>query len=129
MAEAFLKRYGSDRFEAHSAGLRPGDINPLTVAVMGELGYDLAGYRSKGLDEYLGKAFFQYLIIMCAQAEKDCPKLWPGICERLSWNVEDPAAYEGSEEEKLSKFREVRDQIEQLVTTWVAKNTGPQRAC
>ena len=58
MAEAFLRRYGGDRFEAHSAGLRPGEIDPMTVKVMAEKGYDLSCHRSKGFQEYLGKSSF-----------------------------------------------------------------------
>lgn len=124
MAEAFLGRYGGERFEAHSAGLAPAEIDPLTVRVMSERGYDLSGQRSKGIDEYLGKVLFQHLIIMCAEAEKDCPRIWPGASERLFWPVKNPSATEGSEEERLAAFRRVRDQIEQLVRDWVAEQTA-----
>jgi arsenate reductase (thioredoxin) len=119
MAEAFLRRWGEDRFEAHSAGLRPGEIHPLTVRVMAERGYDLSGHRSKGFKEYLSKVLFQYLIVMCSEAEPDCPTVWPGVSARLSWPVEDPATAEGSEEERLARFRVARDQIEQLVRDWI----------
>ncbi len=62
---------------------------------MAELGYDLSGQWSKGIDQYLGKVFFRYLIIMCAEAEAGCPKVWPGVSERVSWSIEDPTALEG----------------------------------
>jgi arsenate reductase (thioredoxin) len=119
MAEAFLRRHGGSRFEAHSAGLKPGEIDPMTVQVMAERGYDLSDQGSKGFEQYLGKVLFQYLIIMCAEAERDCPKVWPGVSERLSWPVDDPASAEGSEEDRLREFRAARDQIEQLVKDWV----------
>ena len=128
MAEAFLRRYGGDRFEVHSAGLSPQAINPLTVRVMQERGYDLSGHASKGIKEYLGKVLFQYLITVCAEAEKSCPTVWPGVSHRLHWLFEDPAAFEGSEEERLAKFREVRDQIERKVKEWVAERSATPAA-
>ena len=121
MAEAFLRRFGGDRFEVHSAGLSPRDIDPLTIQVMHEKGYDLSRHTSKGIKEYLGKVLFQYLITVCAEAEKSCPTVWPGVSHHLHWLFEDPAAFEGSEEERLAKFREVCDQIERKVRDWVAE--------
>lgn len=119
MAEAFLNGYAGDRYEVHSSGLKPQPINPLTIRVMQEKGYDLSGSRSKGIEQYLGKVLFQYLITVCADADRDCPQTWPGVSRRLYWPFEDPAAFEGPEEEKLAKFREVRDQIEQKVREWL----------
>lgn len=121
MAEAFLRRYGGDRFEAHSAGLRPGEIDPMTVKVMAEKGYDLSCHRSKGFQEYLGKVLFQYLIIMCTEAERDCPSVWPGVSTRLTWPVDDPAAPAPSKEEQLARFRAARDRIEDMVKSWVTE--------
>ena len=66
----------------------------------------------------LGKVVFQYLIILCAEVERNCPTVWPSVSERLFWPVEDPTALEGSEEGGLVKFRVVRDRIEQLVKAW-----------
>ena len=126
MAEAFLRRYGGDDFEVHSAGLDPQGLNPLTVRVMQERGYDLSLHASKGIKEYLGKVLFQYLITVCAEAERSCPTVWPGVSHRLRWLFEDPAAFAGSEEERLAKFREVRDQIERKVKDWVAEQSRTQ---
>jgi arsenate reductase (thioredoxin) len=120
MAEAFLRKYGGDRFEAHSAGLEPKGLNPLTVKVMDEVGIDISNQRSKGVNEYLGKALFEYLITVCDDAEKNCPTVWPGINKRMHWSFDDPAALEGTQEEKLAKFREIRDRIEQKVRDWLA---------
>jgi arsenate reductase len=88
---------------------------------MQEKGYDLSLHRSKGIKEYLGKVLFQYLVTVCAEADKSCPSVWPGVSQRLYWPFEDPAAFEGSEEEKLAKFREVRDQVERRVKEWVGE--------
>ncbi|MGO8942191.1 MAG: arsenate reductase ArsC [Syntrophobacteraceae bacterium] len=119
MAEAFLRKYAGKHFEAYSAGLAPSSINPYTERVMREIGIDLSGQRSKSVKEFLGKMSFRYLITVCAEAEANCPTTFPGVSYRLSWPFDDPAAAGGSEEEKLQKFREVRDQIEKRIKLWL----------
>jgi arsenate reductase (thioredoxin) len=119
MAEAFLRKYGAERFEAYSAGLEPKEINLLTIRVLQEAGLDISGQRSKGVNEYLGKVLFQYLITLCDDAEKNCPTVWPGVNQRLHWSFEDPAKTQGTEEEKLASFRQVRDQMEQKIINWI----------
>ena len=121
MAEAFLRKYGGEYFEPHSAGLEPRGLNSLTVEVMKEVGIDISGQKSKGVDVYLGKMLFQYLITVCDDAEKNCPTTWPGINRRMHWSFEDPARFEGTEEQKLAKFREVRDLIEKKIEAWVVE--------
>ncbi|MEN6365245.1 MAG: arsenate reductase ArsC [Thermoguttaceae bacterium] len=115
MAEAFLRKYAGDRYEVVSAGVEPKGINPLTVKVMNEIGISLDGHRSKSLDEYLGKVQVLYAITVCEKAEKACPAVWPFTLNRLFWPFDDPAACDGSEEVRLAKFREVRDQIESKI--------------
>jgi arsenate reductase len=119
MAEAFLRQLGGDAFQAFSAGLEPKGLNPFTVRVMDEVGIDISSYRSKGIDEYLGKEHFQYMVTVCHDAEQNCPRVWPGVNTRLHWSFEDPAVFEGTEEEKLEKFRQVRDLIRTRVEEWV----------
>lgn len=119
MAEAFLRKYGMGRFEPFSAGLKPKVINPLTVRVMEEIGFDMSGHRSKGIEEFLGKEHFEYLVTVCHDAEQNCPRVWPGVNQRLHWSFEDPAAFEGTEAEKLEKFRQIRDQIQEKVRSWL----------
>ena len=123
MAEAFLRKYAGDRFEAHSAGLEPKGLNPLTVKVMEEAGVDMSGHTSKGFETYLGKMLFQYLITVCDDAEKNCPTTWPGVSNRLHWHFEDPAAFIGTDQEKLAKFRQVRDQIDGKIKGWIAERS------
>ena len=123
MAEAFLRKYASDQFEAHSAGLEPKGVNPLTIKVMNEAGIDISEQTSKGIDTYLGKVLFQYLITVCDDADKNCPTVWPGVNTRMHWSFEDPAKFEGTEEEKLAKFREVRDLMEKKIKSWLAENS------
>ena len=122
MAEALLKKHAGDRFEVYSAGYEPTDINPFTRRVMEEVGLDLGGQASKGVKEYLGQINFAYVIIVCARAEKTCPSAFPSISrQRLFWPFEDPAVFEGTEEEKLAKFREIRDQIDRRILQWLSE--------
>jgi arsenate reductase len=128
MAEAFLRHYAGDQYEAHSAGLEPKGINPLTVQVMDEVGISLEGQTSKDVRVYLGHVNFGYLITVCDHAEKNCPTTFLGISQRLHWSLEDPAAFEGPEEEKLAKFRQVRDQINDHVRTWLTSSNFGQKS-
>lgn len=125
MAEAFLRKHAGDRFDVHSCGLDASEIHPMTVDVMREVGIDLIadGHRASPISEYLGKLSVAYLITVCAAAEKQCPSVWPGALARLSWPFDDPPAAEGTPDERLAKFREVRDQIESRVVAWVAEVT------
>jgi arsenate reductase (thioredoxin) len=120
MAEAFLRQLAGDRYDVYSAGLAPGDIHILTRRVMAEVGLDLAGQRSKSLDEYLSKAHFAYLITVCDRAKELCP-IFPGMGIRLHWSFDDPSQAAGSEDEKLAKFRQVRDEIKARVVEWISK--------
>ena len=121
MAEAFLRKYGGESFEPYSAGLEPKGVNPLTIRVLDEVGIDISHQTSKSIDAYLGKLSFQYLVTVCDDADQNCPTGLPGINERMHWSFEDPAHFEGTEEEKLAKFREVRDLIEEKVKQWLAE--------
>jgi arsenate reductase len=126
MAEAFLRKHGGDKFEAYSAGLEPKGIHPYTLQVMNEVGIDLSEQRSKDVMEYMGRKHFGYLITVCAHAEANCPTTFPGVSQRLHWPIDDPAAFEGSEEETLAKFREARDEVEQHILAWL--KTSPAEA-
>jgi arsenate reductase len=120
MAEAFLQKYGADRFDVSSAGLEPSVVNPLTIQALAQAGIDWSAATSKGLDEFLGKVHFGYVITVCSRAEERCP-IFPGVSQRLHWPFDDPAAVEGTEEEKLAAFIRVRDEIESKVKDWLAQ--------
>jgi arsenate reductase len=103
MAEALLRKHGGADFEAFSAGTEPKGINPLTERVLDEAGLDHSWARSKSVTEYLGQTF-DYVITVCDQARQNCP-VFPGVHETLHWGYEDPAAVEGTEEQRLAAFR------------------------
>jgi arsenate reductase (thioredoxin) len=119
MAEAFLRHHGSDAYEAYSAGVEPQGINPFTEKVMTEVNVSMEGQRSKDLIEYLGKEHFSYLITVCTNAEEKCPSTFPGVSQRLHWSFEDPASASGTDEDKMIAFRQIRDQIEEKIKTWI----------
>ncbi len=121
MAEGLLRELAGDRFNVLSAGLEPDRVHPAVAPVMAELGIDVSGQYSKDVTEYLGKLRAHYLIIVCENAEQRCPAIFPGIGERLFWPFEDPAAVEGSEEGQLGAFRQIRDQIDQRLRSWLAE--------
>ena len=120
MAEAFLNKYGQGIFEAESAGLEPGKMNPNVVNVMQEMGIDLRLKTTQGVLELLKKGnSYDAVITVCdgASAEK-CP-VFPGSGKRIAWSFEDPSSFKGSQEEILQHTREVRDEIEKSVKAFV----------
>ncbi len=125
MAEAWLRHFAGQRFEAFSAGLEPKGLHPYTLRVMQEVGLDLRGQWSKGVGEYMGRKHFGYLITVCSHADANCPTTFPGVGQRLHWDFEDPAAFRGSEEETLAKFRQVRDEIADRLRGWLAEQGAP----
>ena len=120
MAEALLRYHAGDNIEAHSAGLEPSVLNPLTVKVLEEVGIETSSQYSKSIQVYLGRMSFLYMVTVCAQAEAQCPTVFPGVIYREHWDFEDPAGVVGSEEQKLAKFRDIRDQIDRKIRAWLA---------
>ena len=118
MAEAWLSHLGGDRFNVFSAGLEPHGVNPFTTRVMEESGYDMSPHHSKHLEEFIGKVDFDYLITVCGNADERCP-VFPGMGTRMHWPFDDPAAFIGTDEEKLAFFREIRDQIKSQIQSWL----------
>jgi arsenate reductase (thioredoxin) len=120
MAEAFLKRHGCDVFEAESAGLEPGNLNPNVVTVMQEVGIDLTGKRTQAVfDLFQQQKKYHAVITVCdKEAAERCP-IFPGNVKRIPWSFKDPSAFTGTKDEILQHTREVRDEIEQQIKTFV----------
>lgn len=118
MAEGLLRHDASDRFEVESAGTKPSRVRPEAIAVMNELGIDISGQRSKSVDEFRDQSF-DYVLTVCDNANESCP-IYPGHTNRFHHSFQDPARVEGSEEQRLSAFRTVRDQIRQYLRTFPA---------
>lgn len=124
MAEGLLRHHAGDRLEAYSAGLDPKDVNPLAVRAMSEIGIDISGQRSKSLSEHMGRMHFSFVITLCSNAERSCPAVFPGMGRRLHWDLEDPSAAAGTDEERLEVFRRVRDEIAQRIIRFIPEGAG-----
>ena len=120
MAEAFMNDLAGDIFEAESAGMEPGVINPVVVEVMKEIGYDLSNNQTKGVYDFFkqGKSY-HYVISVCDEANAQRCPTFPGLTRRISWSFEDPAAFTGSIEEKKEQTRVVRDKIKSAVEIFI----------
>lgn len=117
MAEGFLRYLAGDRFDVESAGTEETRVNPLAVRVMGEVGVDLSGHRSKTLDRFLDQPW-DHVITVCDHANERCP-VFPRGAARLHWSFEDPSGATGTEEERLAVFRRIRDEIGTRIKSWL----------
>jgi arsenate reductase len=109
MAEGLLRHDAGAAIKVFSAGTKPTQVRPEAVAVMREAGIDISGQRSKSVDEFEGQDF-NYVITVCDNAKQSCP-VFPAKTKRIHWSIEDPAAVQGSEEERLAAFRRIRDEL------------------
>ena len=123
MAEGLLRKLGGDAFEVCSAGAKPaGFVHPLAIAVMQEIDIDISRHTSKSLDVFDGQKF-DYLITVCDNARDTCPVFTAGA-ERIHWSFEDPAAVQGTGEERLAAFRRIRGRIHDRVKTFLRDRTA-----
>lgn len=114
MAEGIANNLYGDRIKAYSAGINPaGFVHPKAIEVMKEIGIDISNYKSKMIDHELLNQM-DYVITLCGDAEETCPMTPPNI-KRLHWGLPDPAKAQGTEEEVLNVFREVRDEIKKRI--------------
>jgi arsenate reductase (thioredoxin) len=119
MAEGVLRHDGGEAFEVYSAGVRPGSVRPEAIQVMRDIGIDISGYRSKSVDEFIGQEF-DAVITVCDNANETCP-VFPGKTKRIHRSFEDPPPPGvGSDEERLSIFRHVRDEIRKWMKDFIA---------
>ena len=109
MAEGLLRHEAGDRFQVYSAGTKPSIVRPEAITVMNEIGIDISGHRSKSVDEFVGQDL-DFVITVCDNAQESCP-VFPAKTLRMHWPFQDPAAVQGSDEEREAAFRKVRDQI------------------
>ena len=121
MAEGLLRVLAGERFEVFSAGTEPkGRILPEVQEAMREVGIDVSSQWSKSVMEYLGKASFEYVITVCADAEENCPAVFLNMGIHEHWNFDNPAKF--GEEQRLTSTRRVRDQIEDRLRHWLTEH-------
>jgi arsenate reductase len=122
MAEAWLNQICGDEFEAQSAGLEPGTLNPLVVEAMAEVGIDISRKTTQRVfDIWKSGPVFTYVITVCDETSAEKCPIFPGPATRLHWSFPDPSVLTGTHAEKLAAVRKIRDQIRAQVETWCAE--------
>jgi arsenate reductase (thioredoxin) len=123
MAEAFLNVLCQGDFVAESAGLEPGELNPLAVEAMAEAGIDISNKTTKSVfDVFKHGELFSYVVTVCDEASAERCPIFPGHTERLHWSFPDPATLTGSWDERLAQTRLIRDKIRARIEAWCAAN-------
>lgn len=125
MAEAWLNHTCGDMFEAQSAGLEPGRLNPLVVEVMREAGVDISHKQTQAAFDVLNSGqLFAYVITVCDETSAERCPIFPGAAKRLHWSFRDPSALTGSRDEKLEGVRKIRDEIRDKIQAWCEELRG-----
>ncbi len=120
MAEELLRKLAGDRFEVASAGIEPGQLNPVVVEVLKEERIDIACKRTQSVMDLLKRGnLYSYVITVCDEASAERCPIFPGVAKRLHWGFTDPSTFEGSWDEKLSRTRAVRDEIKNKIDGWL----------
>ena len=122
MAEALVNHLAGDRFEAESAGLEPGTLNPLAVEAMKETNIDISKKQTRSVfDLYKTGRMFSYVITVCDEAAAERCPIFPGITKRLHWSFPDPSKLEGTHEQKSRQTIAIRDQIKKSIENWLSE--------
>ena len=119
IAEAWVNHICGDFFDAQSAGLEPGTLNPLAVQVMHETGIDISHKETRAVfDVFKTGQLFAYVLTVCDETSAEKCPIFPGPTKRLHWSFPDPSTVTGTKEEKLRQVREIRDEIRQKIEEW-----------
>ena len=125
MAEAYFRKLGPDLFQAESAGLEPGDLNPYVIRALAEEGIDISGKKTQDVFAlYKAGRTYQYVITVCSkEAAERCP-IFPGMAHKLHWPFPDPSTFRGNDEAMMEQVRGVRDAIREKVREFVSEVRG-----
>lgn len=125
MAEVFVNRYCGEHFQADSAGLEPGKLNPIVIEAMGEDGIDISRNATKSVQDVLrsGKTY-DYVITVCDEASAERCPIFSGAGQRLHWSFPDPSQFTGIHAERLEETRNVRNAIAAKVANWCEEISG-----
>lgn len=126
LAEAVLRRAGGGAYEAHSAGVEPTSVHPLTRRVLAEAGFDHDWAEAKGVDQFLGQDF-DYVVTLCDDARLVCP-VFPGADQSIHWGYAEPASVAGDDEARLAAFRHVFTELGERIRQFVLVTGRSTRA-
>jgi arsenate reductase len=116
MAAALMNKYCGAVYEAKSAGLEPGTLNPLAVEALREIGIDISQNRTQAVfDVWKSGELFEYVVTVCSEAEAEGCPIFPGPANRLHWPFDDPSKLTGSHENKMNGTRAILKKVEQRV--------------
>ena len=124
MAEALLRSFAGDQFDAFSAGIESSAVRPEAITVMAEIGIDIGQQESKTLERYIGQPF-DWLITVCDTARQRCP-IFPGVDQTSHWGIDDPANVDGTEDERLEAFRRARDELRNRIHLFLLTASRPE---
>lgn len=120
MAEELLRKMAGDRFEVESAGLEPGKLNTIVVQALKEEGIDITGKKTNAVfDLFKSGKHYSYVITVCDEASAERCPIFPGLCQRFHWSFTDPSKFQGTDQEKLTKVREVKEEIRAKLKEWI----------
>ncbi len=119
MMEGWIRHFGLESISVNSAGVETHGVNPRAIKVMGEVDVDISSHTSNHIDEYINEEY-DLVITVCDSARERCP-IFPSNAEKLHHNFPDPAKAQGTEDEILDQFRDVRDQIKDYAKDLVTK--------
>src|SRR5258707_14023892 len=123
MAAALLNKRCGKLFEAHSAGLEPGTLNPLAVQVLREIDIDISKNQTRAVfDVFKSGQLFAYVITVCDESEAEGCPIFPGVTTRLHWSFPDPSKFAGSSGKKIEQTRKVRDKIDNQIRRFCAEH-------
>ncbi|HZR04511.1 MAG TPA: arsenate reductase ArsC [Candidatus Udaeobacter sp.] len=129
MAAALLNNECGEFFEAQSAGLEPGTINPLAVETLQELGIDISRNTTQRVfDIWKSGQIFHFVITVCSEAEAEGCPIFAGVTTRSHWPFDDPSKFTGTHEERLERTRQVRDQIRAKIDSFCEEHCVASKA-
>ncbi|HZU04286.1 MAG TPA: arsenate reductase ArsC [Ktedonobacteraceae bacterium] len=118
MAEGLLRVRGGAAYEVFSAGTEPRVVHPLAIKAMQEIGIDISHQSAKGIEAFASAPPMDLVVTVCDEAQEACP-FFPNARRQIHWGFPDPSQAQGSEEERLTVFRQVRDQISAKITRFL----------
>jgi arsenate reductase len=130
IAAALLNKLCGDYFEAHSAGLEPGVLNPFAVEALQELGIDISRNKTQSVFDAWKSArhTFTYVITVCSESEAEACPIFAGVTSRLRWSFDDPSKFTGAHEERLERTRRVRDEIRATIDSFCEEHCVASKA-
>jgi arsenate reductase len=127
MAAALLNDLCGEFFEAESAGLEPGTLNPLAVEALQEIGIDISGNKTQSFfDVFKSAQLFAYVISVCSESESQGCPIFAGVTQRLHWPFDDPSQFTGTHEEQIAKTRQLLEEIRAKIEEFCAEHCEPE---